>query len=104
VVVIIPITALLCRCRERDFLKKIHECMEREGKVTMVPVTAVLWAQYFFITSSAEATCQLVLQTEESNIKDVLRCEREGKIGRREVVLHCRVLYFCVLFQLFLRC
>ena len=27
---------MLCRCRERDFLKKIHECMEREGKVTMV--------------------------------------------------------------------
>lgn len=25
--------SLLCRCRERDFLKKIHECMEREGKV-----------------------------------------------------------------------
>jgi len=31
--------------------------MEREGKVIMVPVTAVLWAQYFFITSIAEATC-----------------------------------------------
>ena len=65
----------------------------------MIPVTAVLWAQYFFITSNAEATCQLVLQTEESNIKDVLRWEREGKVGRGEMVLHCRVLYFCVLFQ-----
>ena len=21
------------RCRERDFLKKVHECLEREGKV-----------------------------------------------------------------------
>ena len=23
----------VCRCRERDFLKKVHECLEREGKV-----------------------------------------------------------------------
>ena len=23
----------VCRCRERDFLKKLHECLERDGKV-----------------------------------------------------------------------
>ena len=27
------VNCLLYSCRERDFLKKIHECMEREGKV-----------------------------------------------------------------------
>ena len=25
-----------CRCRERDFLKKVHECLERDGKVSWV--------------------------------------------------------------------
>lgn len=32
------------RCRERDFLKKIHECMERGGKV-LIPVFALGRAQ-----------------------------------------------------------
>lgn len=32
------------RCRERDFLKKIHECLEREGKV-LIPVFALGRAQ-----------------------------------------------------------
>lgn len=30
------------RCRERDFLKKIHECMERDGKVMAVGMNIVV--------------------------------------------------------------
>ena len=30
-----PCDPCLCRCRERDFLKKIHECLERNGKVSL---------------------------------------------------------------------